>query len=196
MPSSYAPTGKRTDPAAAARPAMRFQMAGTLPVADFLQPLEHDYSSKGRRAATLTAAKRFGPPDQENDGQAVPQPPVSDSCGRDHPVANPARRLPAIDAPHDAWSRFGCNPEVFATVMASPQLAQFASKLESTSHSSGDSLLVAQLRRPPLAEPHFVQPVKCGNCRNENGQRQKHGGSWLIFQNAANKVEISIVSFT
>src|SRR5258705_4837389 len=163
-----------------ARPAMRFQMARTLPVADFLQPLEHNYSSKGRGGCDANGCKAIRSAcDQENEGQAVPQPPVSDSRGRDHPVANPARRLPAIDAPHDAVvAVLDVTPDGFrhSHGLTSTRPVRLKTRID-VPQQAGTLLLAAQLPRPMLAEPHFVQPVKCGNCRNENGPRQKGGGS-------------------
>src|SRR5579863_30586 len=82
-------------------PAVRFDIARSLPVAGFLQGAEEKYSSD--RCRTCRADRREAvraSVEVKNDSQRVPQPAVAAAGGKDHQNAEPARRAPAVNAAH------------------------------------------------------------------------------------------------
>src|SRR6266481_7861449 len=80
---------------------MRFKLAGALAVAQILQRLEDEYPDDrcGPRCSNCQEALRSAINEQD-DPERVPEPAVSHARRRNHPVADPPWRAPAVQAPH------------------------------------------------------------------------------------------------
>src|SRR5262252_4303382 len=171
---------------------MRFKLAGALAAADFLKGLENENPHDGCRARGADGCEAMGAAeDEEHDAEAIPNPPVTNTRGRDHPVANPSRRLPAIDAAHDA---------VVAVLNVSPDGLRQCHGCTSTRpvglergidvpEHTRTLQFACQAGSPQLAKTDFVEPVKSRDCRNENGERQKRDGCGFFLQEAAGEGE-------
>src|SRR5262245_21454867 len=84
------------------------------------------------------------------------------------------------------WSRFWMCPQtVFAKAMAFlTRPVGFETRIHVPEHAR--SLFAAgQSRLPLLAETNFVEPMKAGDSRDEQRQRQKRSGRWFFLQQAA-----------
>ena len=91
-----------------AGPAMRFQRAGALAAGGLLQ-VEEGHDSHPRRQCR--GANRGESPvatqPQGRQAYGAPQPSIAAARGAHHPDANPARSVPAMDAPHQGMVALG-----------------------------------------------------------------------------------------
>src|SRR5579883_2275187 len=168
-------------------------MTRALAATDFLERFEYENTSGGGGARGANSGKTVRPAKkQQHDAEAVPKPAIANARGGDHPVANPARRLPAVDAPHDpVVAVLDVSPDGFRQChdYTSARPVGLEPRIDVPEHAR--SLLRAlQLGSPPLAEANFVDPVKASDRRDERRQRQERRGDRGFFiQQAAGKPE-------
>src|SRR6266849_718116 len=116
---------------------MWFELAGARALAQIFEGLEEEYADD-RRAARRSnrSVALWAAVNQQNDPERIPEPTVSHARRGNHPVTDPPRRTPAIQAPHQAMiAALNKPPDGACDCHRGSQLAQFASKLESISQS-------------------------------------------------------------
>src|SRR5580692_9292968 len=81
---------------------MRLQMAWAFSLAGLLQKRkQHDGRGFGRGARGEGNKAHVAAEKEQGDPNGIPDPAISQARGSDHPVAEPSRRPPAVNLPHD-----------------------------------------------------------------------------------------------
>src|ERR1700722_4668743 len=84
------------------RPAMGFELARALPLAGFFDKAEqYDGCCFGRRTGGESDEPHVAPEQKQRDPHGIPDPAISEARGSYHPKAEPSRRAPVMDLPHD-----------------------------------------------------------------------------------------------
>ena len=83
-------------------PAVRFEGARAAAGGGFLEAQEQRDAKRGGHSGGGYSQETLWAAHQENDrAHGVPEPAIAAAGGAEHPGADPAGRLPAIDAPHE-----------------------------------------------------------------------------------------------
>jgi len=95
-------------------PAVRLDLARAWALAETFEGFEDKDADEGSESGRADGgeALRATEKKQENRG-GIPDPTVAEARGGEHPVANPTRRAPAIQAPHQTMiAAFDETPDV------------------------------------------------------------------------------------
>src|SRR5579859_2740424 len=124
-------------------PAVRFDLTGARTLAEALERFEYEYADDGGECSGGNGGKPLrSTENKKKDCGRVPDPTIAEARGGQHPITNPARRAPAIQAPHQAMiAAFNESPDVAGDghFVTSPQKSseqnQASRRVGSRSHS-------------------------------------------------------------
>jgi len=173
---------------------VRFELARTRSLAETFESFENpdaDDCGEGGRSdcgVTLWAAE-----DKNENRGGVPDPTVAEARGGNHPDANPARRAPTIEPPHDTViAALDETPDIAGNGHSAPR------RKKKQTQSSGFAQIRVEIPEtprsrlarvgelcPPFAEANFVHPMARSDCWEKHSQREQRERPRLFAEHGA-----------